>query len=105
MRERKRGLKEAEDRKLQKMAYEFFQYLAARDLPPGSDVLEYNETVRQAHAARYRDGVQEFLGALADYTSGYARGMLQDERQRKANYYAGWFTTIRDVLSRAIKAM
>jgi len=79
-------LNESDDQKIQKMAYDLFHYLITRGLKPGASIPEYDEAVRKAHAERYVDGVSEFIEAVKNYTSGYMRGMMQDERKHKADY-------------------
>lgn len=79
-------LTEADDQKIQKTAYDFFQYIAKRGLASGQTIPGYDEKARQAHAEQYRAGVAEFVEALKDYTSGYMRGMRQDEIKHKADY-------------------
>jgi len=86
LRYQEKELNEADDQKIQKMAYELFQYLVTRGLKSGVKIPAYDETVRKAHAERYVDGVSEFIEAIKNYTSGYMRGMMQDEKKYKSDY-------------------
>jgi hypothetical protein len=75
VKENSKRIKESDDQHIQKIAYDFFKYLTLRGLPRGTTIPEYDETVRKSHAVQYKDGVKEFVEALANYTSGYARSM------------------------------
>lgn len=96
---------EADDQRIQKMAYDFFRYLTLRSLPRGTIIPEYNEIVRKAHAAQYKDGVKEFLEAISNYPFGYARSMQKDEQKSKADYSSSTYIKIGDVLSYIIKSL
>jgi hypothetical protein len=105
VKENSRRVMESDDQRVQKMAYEFFKYLTLRGLPKGVGIPEYDETVRKLHSAQYKDGIKEFIEALANYTSGYARGMQKDEQKYKADYGSNVYTKISNVLSYVIKSM
>lgn len=84
--ENKKVNERSEDQKIQKMAYEFFQHLATRGLKPGQRIPDFDEVARQRHADGFAKGVAEFMNSLKDYTGGYMRSAMQDERKNKANY-------------------
>jgi hypothetical protein len=105
VKEKSMRVKEADDQKLQKIAYDFFKYLTLRNLPHGTTIPEYDETVRKSHAVQYKDGVKEFVEALANYTSGYARSMQKDEQKYKSDYSSNVYTKISNALSYVIKSM
>jgi hypothetical protein len=105
VRESARRIREAEDQKIQKMAYDFFRYLSLRGLPRGATLPEYDEVARKSHAAQYKNGVEEFIEAISNYTYGYARGIQKDEQRNKTDYGSKVYTKIGDALFYAMKSL
>jgi len=79
-------LSESDDQKIQKMAYDFFQYIVKRDLPSGKSIPDFDEKIRQDHAELYLSGVSEFIEAIKNFTDGYMRSMMKDEQKYKADF-------------------
>jgi hypothetical protein len=77
---------EADDKFVQKMAYDLFCYLSVRGLPKGRRMPEFDEMIRKAHAKQFQEGVEEFTSALSNYLAGYARSMEHDENKYRADY-------------------
>jgi hypothetical protein len=77
---------EADDKTVQKLAWDLFEYLSVRDVPKGQKAPDFDETVRKAHASQFRAGIKEFASAASNYLSGYARSMAYDEKKYKADY-------------------
>jgi hypothetical protein len=89
------ALSEADNLKIQKMAYDLFQYLAGKLPPP-------IEKKRKLHAISYYDGLAEFLEAIVNYTEGYCRSMKRDETKYKADYGSRIYEDIVHILDEAV---
>jgi hypothetical protein len=104
--ENKKQIMESDDPKIQKMAYDLFRYLTVRGLPKGYSIPVADETVRQKHAVQYLSGVKEFIEALSNFTSGYAKSMWQDERNNNnADYNSSAYTKIDRILSQTLNIL
>jgi hypothetical protein len=103
--ENKKQITESDDRKIQKMAYDFFKYLTVRGLSKGysrpAGIIAY-----QNHAVQYLNGMKEFIEALSNFTSGYAQSVQQDERNNKDDdYNSSVYTKIARILAQAENAL
>jgi hypothetical protein len=91
---------ESDDKAIQKMAWNLFQYLSVRGIPKGYTIPGFNETARKAHAEQFQEGIKEFTSAVSNYIAGYARSMEYDEKKYKADYASATYRTLSQSLAK-----